>query len=209
MSEKAFHELLVRTIGLYKERRWLDEELEKSKEAIRQHSAGEKRKFSIPGLGKILIAAKRVEGFDVDSKNLNNLNPKQLYWLLANNVLRCSLNMVAFKSLDQKTKNGILNTGCVKKIEYEDGHFRQSVFIRVDGGEDICKIGSVHDSSLPKSQIVNSHQKAGGETDDFDDDFDEEDSDSGEEADLIIRDLHDDIEEFARSNEDGWPYDDE
>ena len=82
MLETSFRELLARTIELYKEKRKVDKEIEEKKEAIRQHSEGKKNKFSISGLGKVLVAAKRTKGLDVDLENLNNLNREQLAWLI-------------------------------------------------------------------------------------------------------------------------------
>lgn len=208
MSETNFRKLLVRTIELYKDRRQIDKELEENKEAIRQHSAGEKNAFSIPGLGKVLVAAKRTKGLDVDIENLNNLNRKQLDWLIRNDVIKLSLNNPVFKSLDGKTKKGILDTGCIKQIEYADGQFRQTVSIRVEKDKADRDTSNLHDFNLQDARPVTSYQKSDSENyDDIEDEVDEEYDE--EEADLIMRDLADDSEEFARSKEDGWPYGDE
>ncbi len=198
MSETSFRELIVRTIELYKERRKVDKELEEKKEAIRQHSEGKKNKFSILGLGKVLVAAKRTRDIEVDLENLNNLNREQLAWLINKNVLRVSLNKSVFKLLNEKTKEAIRSTGCIKQIEYEDGQLRQRVSIRVEEDEETHDT----DSNLPNSRDVN----------DIEEEIDEEyDDDEGydDDADLIAKDLDDDREELARSQEDGWPYADD
>ena len=115
MLETSFNELIVRTIELFKEKRKVDKELEEKKEEIRQHSEGKKNRFSIRGLGRVLVAAKRTKGLDVDLENLNNLNREQLTWLINNNVLRLSLNKSIFKSLNKNVQKRILDTGCIKK----------------------------------------------------------------------------------------------
>ena len=208
MLETSFRELLARTIELYKERRKVDKDLEEKKEAIRQHSEGKKNKFSISGLGKVLVAAKRTKGLDVDLKHLNNLNQEQLAWLINNNVLRLSLNQSVFRSLDKNVQKRILDTECIKQIEYEDGQFRQRVFIKVEEGEETPNTRNLHDSNLPNSQDVTLYRRDGSEKDD---DIGEEIDEwwHDDEADLIARDLDDDRDELARSQEEGWPYTDE
>ncbi len=193
MLETSFNELIVQTIELYKEKRKVDKELEEKKEAIRQHSEGKKNRFSISGLGKILVAAKRTKGLDVDIENLNNLNREQLAWLINKNVLRLSLNKSVFKSLDERAKKGILATGCIKQIEYEDGQLRQRVSIRVEEDEETRDTRNLHDSNLPDSRAVTNIEE------EIDEEYDDE-------ADLISRDRDDDLDELGRSQEEGWPY---
>ena len=186
----------------------IDKEIEEKKEAIRQHSEGKKNKFSISGLGKVLVAAKRTKGLDVDLENLNNLNRKQLAWLINNNVLRLSLNQSGFRSLDKNVQKRILDTECIKRIEYEDGQFRQRVFIKVEEGEETRNTRNLHDSNLPNTQNVTLYRRDGGEKDD---DIKEEIDEwwYEDEADLIAKDRDDDIDEYGRSQEEGWPYTDE
>ena len=207
MLETSFRELLARTIELYKEKRKVDKELEKKKEAIRQHSEGKKNRFSISGLGRVLVAAKRTKGLDVDLENLNNLNQEQLAWLINNNVLRLSLNQSVFRSLDKNAQKRILGTGCIKQIEYEDGQFKQRVFIEVEVGEETRDTRNLSDSNLPDNQDVTLYRRDDG---DNDDDIEAKIDEWGhdDEADLIARDLDDDIDEYGRSQEEGWPYTD-
>ena len=208
MSETSFNKLIVRTIELYKEKRKVDKELEENKEAIRQHSEGKKNRFSILGLGKVLVAAKRTKGLDVDLENLNNLNREQLTWLINNDVLRLSLNKSVFRSLNKNAQKRILDTGCIKRVEYEDGQFRQQVSIRVEGGEETRDTRNIHASNLPNSQNVTDIEE---ETDEgYDDDAEyNDDEEYNDEADLLAKDLDDDRDELARSQEDGWPYADD
>ena len=202
MSETSFNELIVRTIELYKEKRKIDKELEEKKEAIRQCSEGKKNRFSILGLGKVLVAAKRTKGLDVDLENLNNLNQEQLTWLINNDVLRLSLNKSVFRSLNKNAQKRILGTGCIKQIEYEDGQFRQQVSIRVEEGAETHDTRNIHAPNLPNSQNVTDIKE---ETDEGYDD----DEEYNDEADLIAKDIDDDRDELARSQEDGWPYADD
>ena len=207
MLETNFRELLARTIELYKEKRKVDKELEEKKEAIRQHSEGKKNKFSISGLGKVFVAAKRTKGLDVDLENLNNLNREQLAWLINNNVLRLSLNQSVFRSLKKNAQKRILDTGCIKQIEYEDGQFKQRVFIEVEVGEETRDTRNLSDSNLLNSQDVTLYRRDEGENDDdIEEKIDEWWYD--EETDLIARDLDNDRDELARSQEEGWPYTD-
>ena len=207
MLETNFRELLAITIELYKEKKKVDKELEEKKEAIRQHSEGKKNTFSISGLGRVLVSKKRTKGLDVDLENLNNLNREQLAWLINNNVLRLSLNQSVFRSLKKNAQKRILDTECIKQIEYEDGQFRQRVYIRVEEGEETRDTSNLHDSNLPNSQDVTLYRRGGGEKDD---DIEEEIDEwwYDEETDLIARDLDDDRDELARSQEEGWPYTD-
>ena len=199
MSETSFSELIVRTIELYKERRRVNKELEEKKEAIRQHSEGKKKRFSISGLGKVLVAAKRTTGHDVDLENLNNLNREQLAWLINNNVLRLSLNRSVFKSLNKNAQKRIQDTGCIKQIEYEDGQLRQRVSIRVEEDEETRDTRNLHDSNRSNSQNVTDAEE------EIDEGYDDDEGYDGE-TDLIARDLDDDRDELARSQEEGWPY---
>ena len=208
MLETSFNELIVRTIELYKEKRKVDKEIEEKKEAIRQYAEGKKRRFSISGLGKVLVAAKRTTGHDVDLESLNNLNREQLVWLINNNVLRLSLNKKVFRSLNERAKKGILATGCIKQIEYEDGQLRQQVFIRVEKDEKTRGTRKPHDSNLPNSRDVTDVKEEIDEGYDDDGGYDD-DEEYYDESDLIARDLDDDREELARSQEEGWPYADD
>ena len=203
MSETSFRELIVRTIELYKERRKVDKELEENKEAIRHHSEGKKNRVSIPGLGKVSVAAKRTKGLDVDIENLNNLNREQLAWLINNNVLRLSLNRSVFKSLDKNAQKRIKATGCIKQIEYEDGQLRQRVFIRVEEDEETRATRNLHEFNLPNSRNVTDIEE------EIDEEYDDDEGYDDDDADLITRDLDDDRDELARSQEDGWPYADD
>lgn len=207
MLETSFRELLVRTIELYREKRKVDKELEEKKETIRQHSEGKKNKFSISGLGKVFVAAKRTKGLDVDLENLNNLNREQLAWLINNNVLRLRLDQSVFRSLDKNVQKRILDTQCIKQIESEDGLFRQRVFIKVEEGEEALDTQNLSDSNLPDSQDVTLYRR---DEDENDDDIEEEIDEwwHDDEADLIAKDLDDDRDELARSQEEGWPYTD-
>jgi len=208
MSETSFRELLARTIELYKEKRKVDNELEEKKEAIRQHSEGKKNTFPISGLGRVLVSAKRTKGLDVDLENLNNLNREQLAWLIKEKVLRLSLNQSAFRLLDKNVQKRILHTGCIKQIEYEDRQFKQRVSIKVEESEEARDTRNLSDSNLPDSQDVTLSRRDDGENDD---DIEEEIDEwwYDEETDLIARDLDDDSDELARSQEEGWPYTDE
>ncbi len=192
---------------MYKEKRKVDKELEEKKEAIRQHSEGKKNKFSISGLGRVFVAAKRTKGLDVDLENLNNLNQEQLAWLIKEKVLGLSLNQSAFRLLDKNVQKRILDTGCIKQIEYEDRQFKQRVFIKVEEGEEARDTRNFSDSNLPDSQDVTLSRRDDGENDD---DIEEEIDEwwYDEETDLIARDLDDDSDELARSQEEGWPYTD-
>ena len=208
MSETSFRELLARTIELYKEKRKVDNELEEKKEAIRQHSEGKKNTFPISGLGRVLVSAKRTKGLDVDLENLNNLNREQLAWLIKEKVLRLSLNQSAFRLLDKNVQKRILHTGCIKQIEYEDRQFKQRVSIKVEESEEARDTRNLSDSNLPDSQNVTFYQRDGGEK--IDDDIEEENEWwYDDEDDLIAKDRDDDIDEYARSQEEGWPYTDE
>ncbi len=203
MSETSFRELLVQIIELYKERRKVDKELEEKKEAIRQHSGGKKRQFSILGFGKVSVAAKRTKGFEVDLESLNNLNREQLDWLINKNVLRLSLNKSVFKSLNKKAKKRILATGCIKQVEYEDGQLSQRVSIRVEENEETRNTRNIHDSNLPNSRDVTDIK----EEEEIDAGYDD-DEEYDDDEDLIARnpDLDDYLDEAGRSQEEGWPY---
>ena len=139
---------------------------------------------------------------------MNNLNREQLAWLIKNNVLRLSLNQSVFRSLNKNVQKRILDTECIKQIEYEDGQFRQRVDIRVEEGEKTRDTRNLPDSNLPNSQDVTLYRRDGSEKDD---DIGEEIDEwwHDDEADLIARDLDDDRDELARSQEEGWPYTDE
>ena len=101
-----------------------------------------------------------------------------------------------------------LGHGCIKQIEYEDGQFRQRVFIKVEEGEETRNTRNLHDSNLPNTQNVTLYRRDGGEKDD---DIKEEIDEwwYEDEADLIAKDRDDDIDEYGRSQEEGWPYTDE
>ena len=205
MTETSFRELIVRTIELYKERRKVDKELEEKKEEIRRHSDGKRNRFSILGLGKVLVAARRTKGLDVDLKNLNNLNRKQLAWLINQNVLRLSLNSLVFRSLDKNAQKRIMATGCIRQSEYEDGQHRQRVSIRIEEDDETRDSRNLHDSNLPSSRDASDIEE------EIDEGYDEYEEylyyeEYLDEAEMIARNLDDDRDELARSQEDGWPY---
>ena len=76
--------------------------LEEKKESIRQISGGEKSKFHVPGIGKILVSARRTKFLKVNIPTIfERLNHEQLKDLVDNEVLSLSLKPNGLKKLQK------------------------------------------------------------------------------------------------------------
>ena len=125
---ETYDTIIKETIELSVWLKRLTARFEENKEKLRQYSKGEKSNFCLPGIGNILVSARRTKLLRADIITIyDKIKQEELKDLVGRKVLSVSLNQDNFSKLPQETRERLIYSRCVNEEEVKEGRIKQKV----------------------------------------------------------------------------------